>query len=309
MKDDYDLVIVGGGAAGLSAAQYGARANLRTLLLEETAPGGQALLIDHLENYPGCVEQRSGYDFANAMREQAERFGAEMRTGQVGAVVRRGGGFEIDEEGGRLRSAAVIAATGAEHRKLGVPGEAEFSGRGVSYCATCDGPFFKGKRILVVGGGDAACDEAGFLAKLSDRVVMVHRGPAFRAQKAVAARALGNPNIQVRFNQLVRGIRGDSKVRSVELEHLADGSRYAEEFDAVFVFVGSNPRSALFAEAERDESGYLVADQRMATSVPGLFVAGDLRASPFRQVVVAAADGAIAAHSAAQYLDGLLAAG
>ncbi|MDA8425593.1 MAG: FAD-dependent oxidoreductase [Treponema sp.] len=305
---DYDLVIIGGGAAGLSAAQYGARANLRTLLLEQTAPGGQALLIDHLENYPGYLEPRSGYDFAEAMRGQAELFGAEIRTAQVEAVERRSGRFELRTDTGLIRAAAVVAATGAEHRRLGVPGEAEFSGRGVSYCATCDGPFFKGKRMLVVGGGDAACDEAGFLAKLSEHIVMVHRGPAFRAQKAVAARVLSDPHIEVRFSTVVESIRGDKKVREVILQNTQTGERRTEAFDAVFVFIGSNPRHELFPEARRDETGYLLADQRMESSVPGLFVAGDLRASPFRQVVVAAADGAIAAHSASQYIDELKAA-
>jgi thioredoxin reductase (NADPH) len=305
MNWDYDLVIVGGGAAGMSAAQYGARANLKTLMLEQTAPGGQALLIDHLENYPGYLEPRSGYDFAEAMRAQAELFGAEIRTAQVEAVVKRSDHFEVRTDSGTISAGALVAATGAEHRRLGVPGEDKFTGRGVSYCATCDGPFFKGKRMLVVGGGDAACDEGGFLAQLSDQIVMVHRRQAFRAQKAVAARVLSNPNIEVRFNTVVQSIEGDTKVREVLLENTLTGEVRPEAFDAVFVFIGSDPRYELFPEARRDETGYILADQRMESSVPGLFVAGDLRASPFRQVVVAAADGAIAAHSAAQYIDEL----
>jgi thioredoxin reductase (NADPH) len=304
MGTDVDLVIIGAGAAGLTAAQYGARANLKTLLIEEMAPGGQALLIDHLENYPGYAEPKSGFELAQDMQAQAEKFGAEFMTDSVNSLKKEGNTFVLSlAGGGTIHAQAVILATGAKHRTLDIPGEAQFSGRGISYCATCDGPFFKGKKMFVVGGGDAACDEAQFLAKLSDKIVMIHRRDRFRAQKSLADRVLRNKNIEVRFNTRMLEIQGDQKVRSVVLENLETKQTYQEETDAVFVFVGSIPQTALVPEVEKDESGSIITDQRMESSIKGLFVAGDVRATPFRQVVVAAGEGAIAAHSAAQYID------
>jgi len=303
MKTDRDLIIVGGGAAGLAAAQYGARANLDTLLIEEMAPGGQALLIDALENYPGLPEPVNGYDFAETMHAQAERFGAEFLTASVSSIKKEGEGFVLETTEGIFTAIAVILATGAVHRHINVPGESELQGRGVSYCATCDGPFFKGKRILVVGGGDAACDEAMFLSKLTDKVILVHRKDSFRAQKSLASRVLANPRIEVRFSTLTREIRGDKKVESVLLEDLKSGRRYEEPMDAVFVFIGSDPKSALAGEALRDEAGSLVTNDTMETSVKGLFAAGDVRVAPFRQIVTACSDGAIAAHAASQHID------
>lgn len=303
MEGNRDLIIVGGGCAGLAAAQYAARASLKALLVEELAPGGQALLIDNLENYPGFPEPLSGYDFSEKMRAQAESFGAEILGASVVAVSRAGDEFTVETSVGTYKSPALIVATGAAHRKLGAPGEEELAGRGVSYCATCDGPFFRGKPMLVVGGGDAACDESMFLAKLASKVILVHRRDKLRAQGAVAARALSNPKIEARLGTVVREIRGQGKVGSVVLEELATGRTYEEEVAAVFIFIGSEPRTRLFAEPEKDAEGYIITDQRMESSVPGLFAAGDVRASPFRQLVVAAAEGAIAAHSAAQRVD------
>ena len=305
METDFDLIIIGGGAAGLAAAQYGARANLKTLLVEEMAAGGQALLIDALENYPGVMGPVSGYDFSETMRAQAEAFGAAFLTATVSALKKEGETFRLETSEGNLVAKAAILATGAKHRHVGVPGEEELAGHGVSYCATCDGPFFKNKRILVVGGGDAACDEAGYLAKLSPKVVVVHRKDRFRAQAALAERTLRNPNIEVRFGILVKEIKGSKKVESVVFEKVEDGTFHEEPFDAVFVFVGSIPQSALAADARKDEVGHLITDDRMQTSVAGLFAVGDVRSSNFRQLITAASDGAIAAHSASQHIDEL----
>lgn len=305
MKTERDLVIIGGGSAGLAAAQYGARANLDTLLIEEMAPGGQALLIDRLENYPGILEPVNGYDFAEILHQQAENFGAEFLTASVSAITKEGKTFRIETNEGTFTALAVILATGAVHRHANVKGEEEFQGRGVSYCATCDGPFFKNKKMLVVGGGDAACDEAMFLSKLAEKVILVHRRDVFRAQKSLAARVLSNPKIEVRFNTVVREIKGDKKVGSVELEDLSAKRRYEEDVAAVFVFIGSDPRSSLAGDAKRDEGGSLITDERMETSVKGLFAAGDVRVSPFRQIVTACSDGAIAAHAAAMHIDEL----
>ncbi len=305
MKSSYDLIVIGGGAAGLSAAQYGARANLDTLLVEEMAPGGQALLIDGLENYPGLPEPVNGYDFAERLRSQAEGFGAQFLTASVSSLRKEGKAFLVTTTEGELTAPAVILATGSKHRHLGAPGEERLSGRGVSYCATCDGPFFKGKRIFVAGGGDAACDEAQFLAKLTDKVTMVHRKDRFRAQRSLAERVLKNPSIKVGFNTVIAEIKGEKKVEAVVLEDTVTGARTEVGADAVFVFVGSIPQTGLAGEAAKDEAGFILTDDHMATSIPGLYAAGDVRATPFRQIVTACSDGAVAAHSAAQYIDEL----
>ncbi|MCL2190973.1 MAG: FAD-dependent oxidoreductase [Treponema sp.] len=314
---DADLIIVGAGPAGLTAAQYGARANLRVLAVEQLAPGGQAALIDALENYPGNVEikdgkgnlvakPRTGYDLMRDMYGQAKAFGASFVSETVTELKKEDGIFAaVLADGKTLKAKAVILATGASHRKLGVPGEDVFSGRGVSYCATCDGSFFKDKRIFVVGGGDAACDGAQYLSRLGRQVILVHRRDRFRAQPAVADRVLGNPNIEVRFNTTIKEIKGGQKVASVALQR-SDGTQYEEDADAVFIFVGMVPRSTLVSpggvQAELDKDGYVVTDQKMASSISGLFVAGDIRSGSFRQVVVAAGEGAVAAHSSAEYI-------
>ena len=307
MKADRDVIIIGAGAAGLTAAQYAARANLNSLLLEELAPGGQCLVIDNLENYPGFPDPLPGIELSQKFEEQARKFGAEILTSSVQSVSKKGKLFTVDTDNGPLSAPAVIMATGAKHKKLGIPGEEELSGRGVSYCATCDGPFFKGKRMLVAGGGDAACDEAMFLAMLTDQVIMVHRRDRFRAQRALAGRTLQNPNIEVRWNTEVRQIRGNGRVEEVELWRKDKEETYTEKVDAVFVFIGSIPQTRIVKELDvrMDEAGYVITNQRMETSVAGLYAVGDVRATPFRQLVVAAGEGAIAAHAASQYIDEL----
>jgi thioredoxin reductase (NADPH) len=310
-KTDADLIIIGAGPAGLAAAQYGARANLRVLVLEQMAPGGQALLIDTLENYPGIAAGKTGFDFCADLHRQAGEFGAVFLMEEAVSLAKEGDIFTLGLGSGETRrSPAVILATGAKHRTLGIPGEEQFFGRGVSYCATCDGPFFKNKKIFVVGGGDAACDEAQYLSRLSDRVVLAHRRDRFRAQKALADRALHNPNIEVRFNTIIKEIRGSEKVSSVILGRTDSncretGETHEEAADGVFVFTGTIPQSSLAPEVKKDESGYIVTNARMETSIPGLFAAGDVRSSPFRQIITAASDGAIAAHCASSYIDEL----
>ncbi|MDR1444911.1 MAG: FAD-dependent oxidoreductase [Treponema sp.] len=307
--DDADLIIIGAGPAGLTAAQYGARANLRTLVFERLAPGGQVLTIDVLENYPGNVGEdsghpRSGFEFARDLHRQALEFGASFTNVQVEALKKEGDFFAVTLENGETkRAAALILATGAAHRTLGIPGEAEFTGRGVSYCAVCDGPFFRNKKIVVAGGGDAACDEAQYLSRLSSQVILVHRRDRFRAQEALVERVRNNPHIEVRLNTIVWEVRGEQTLRSLVLEcNAGTGRTYTEDADALFVFAGAVPQTSLVPGAEKDVAGYIITDQRMESSIPGLFAAGDVRSSPFRQVVVAAAEGAIAAHCAAEYI-------
>jgi thioredoxin reductase (NADPH) len=317
IESDFDLLIIGAGPAGLTAAQYGARANLKTLVLERLAPGGQALSIDALENYPGNVERkdaegnalagpRTGYELVQDMYSQAEAFGASFLCEEVSDLKKEGDMFAAVFASGEIKRApAVIIATGAKHRLLGIPGEKEFSGRGVSYCATCDGAFFRKQKIIAAGGGDAACDGAQYLSRLSGQLILAHRRDRFRAQPALADRVMRNKNIEVRFNTVIKEIKGDKKVRSAILE--TEGRTYEETADAVFIFAGMIPQSSLAVclKAEMDESGCIVSDQKMASSVPGLFVAGDVRSGSFRQVIVAAGEGAVAAHSAAEYIDEL----
>lgn len=308
---DYDLIIIGGGAAGLTAAQYGARAALRTLVVEQAANGGQCLLIEGLENYPGFPEPISGMDFTERFEEQARNFGAEFKLATIKRLQKEGERFVLSSDEGELTASAVILATGAKHRTLDVPGEHEFQGKGVSYCATCDGPFFKEQKMLVVGGGDAAFDEANFLSKLSDQIVLVHRRDGFRAQKSLIERVKANPNVELRTNTVVKEVHGAPNmfgidaVDSITLENVATGEVYTEPFKAMFVFVGSIPQTDLAEDVAKDEAGYIVTDDHMRTSTRGLYAVGDVRTTPFRQLVVAAGDGAIAAHDAAAYIDDL----
>jgi len=305
MGQIYDFAVIGAGAAGLSAAQYGARANLSTIVIEELAPGGQALFIDKLENYPGILEPINGFELAERMRKQAEQFGSSFIEASALSVRKAEDRFIIETSVGPLESLTVLIATGARHKQLGIPGEQEYIGKGVSYCATCDGPFFKGKRILVVGGGDSACDEAIYLSNFSDKILMIHRRDRFRAQKALASRVLSNPSIKVLFNTVAKEIKGNSKVHSVVLENTLSHELTEEPFDGIFIFIGSTPQTGFLKDIaiQFDESGYIITDCNMQTSITGLFAAGDVRATPFRQIVTAAADGAIAARSAASYID------
>jgi len=306
---DFDLIIIGAGPAGLTAAQYGARSNLKVLVIEQLSPGGQALVIDVLENYPGGG-QKSGYEFAMELHKQAEDFGASFCSGSVNEIKKENDIFSVCLHDGSARTAsAVIIATGSKPRLLNVPGEKEFYGKGVSYCATCDGNFFKNKKIFVVGGGDAACDEARYLSHLTDKIVLIHRRGSFRAQKALVQRTLENPNIEVRYNTVINEIKGEAKVKSVLLADTNSGKVYEEETDAVFIFAGTVPQSSFLnsggLKPALDESGCVITDQKMATNIPGLYAAGDIRSGAFRQVVTAAADGATAAHHAAGYIDEL----
>jgi len=310
-----DLIIIGAGPAGLTAAQYGARAGLDVLVIEHLASGGQAVVIDKLENYPGnfSAEIKSGYELMTDFHSQAEAFGAKFLSGSVCSLKKAGSVFTVTLADAAVYTAsALIIATGTKPRLLGIPGEKEFSGKGVSYCASCDGNFFKNKKIIAIGGGDSACHEAQYLSRLTDKIVLVHRRDSFRAQKALAQRILNNPNINIRFNTIINEIKGGAssdKVKSVILNDLKTGKIYEEETDAVFIFAGTVPQSSLTKEANLnarfDDEGYIITDQNMSAGEPGLFAAGDVRSGAFRQVVTAAADGAVAAHNAAEYINAL----
>ena len=303
VNTDYEVVVVGGGPAGLAAGQYSARAGRKTAIVEELSCGGQAMIIDEIENYPG-MGKTTGYELAAAFERQAVDFGCEIVYDQIQSIEKTDDGiFNLNLLSGKITARAVIIATGSKHRNLDVPGEKELTGHGVSYCATCDGPFFRGKKILVCGGGDSAVQEAMYLTKLSDTITVCHRRDRFRAQAAVVDNLMKTGKVSLKMSHNVVSINGkDGKVSSVTFRDNVQNREYTEDFDAVFVFVGNIPQSAL-VDCKKDESGFILTDSTMQTSVSGMFAAGDVRNTPFRQVVTAASDGAIAAHYASEYID------
>ena len=299
---EYDLIIIGSGPAGLSAAQYGARANLKTLVIENGSTGGQVLNINEFVNYPGVFPAVSGVDFINTMVEQAKSFGTEILTSTVSSIDKIKNQFIVKTDKGDFKSFALVIATGAAHRKLGVPGEKELTGMGVSYCATCDGPFFKNRKVVVIGGGDSACDEATYLATLASEVTIIHRKASLRAQKAVADKVLNNPKIKVIFNTVVKEIKGKYKVDELVLENTETKEESTLKADGVFIFIGMIPQTDLVEMLPKDEGGYIKTNENMETAIKGMYCVGDIRSKLFRQVVTATSDGATAAFSAGLYI-------
>lgn len=300
----YDLIIIGGGPAGLTAGIYAQRARMKTLLVEKQGLGGQIAITDVIENYPG-FPSISGPDLMAKFEEHAKGLGLEVKFASVESIVQNGSEKVLQTSEGEMRTKAVIVATGANPRRLGVPGEEENIGRGVSYCATCDGPFFRGQTVVVVGGGDTAVKEAIYLAKLAAKVYVVHRRDQLRAEKIIQEKALATPNLEVLWSHIVKEIKSDkSGVTGVEVEDLKTSTRRVQPAEGVFMFVGINP-STNFVDVDKDESGFIKTNQRMETSVPGIFSAGDCRTTPLLQVSTAVGDGAIAAFVAENYVDDL----
>lgn len=300
-NETFDYIIIGAGPAGLSSAQYAARGGLKTLVLEAMGEGGQVAQIADLENYPGVYPAINGFDFIQVMKEQALAFGAVIKNVQVSSIDKTGDNFVIKTRDTIFTSRALCIATGAVHKNLGVPGEKEFTGRGVSYCATCDGPFFKNKKIVVVGGGDSACSEAVYLSNISKDVKIIHRRDAFRAQMAVVDKMLA-AGVEPVYDTVVKSINGSMKVESVTIENVKTGEQKELACDVVFIFAGMAPQTELVEMLKKDAGGYILTDENMQTSIPGLFAAGDVRAKPFRQIVTAVNDGAIAANAAKEML-------
>lgn len=302
--DVYDIVIIGGGPAGLTAGMYAARAALKCILIERGMPGGQAATTDQIENYPGFPEGIGGPDLMMNMHQQALKFGLETKFGEVNELKKDGQWFFVNVSGQDIKARSVIIATGTESLNLGVEGEQRFRGRGVSYCATCDGAFFKGLKVAVIGGGDAALEEGMFLTRFASKVYLVHRRNEFRATKVVQERLREFPQIELVLNSVVTSILGDSKVEAIKVKNLATGEEKAIAVDGVFVYIGQKPNSELVKDVvQLDERGYIITDQNMQTSLPGLFAAGDVRVTPLRQVVTAVSDGAVAAVSAEKYIE------
>jgi thioredoxin reductase (NADPH) len=302
----WDTVVVGAGPAGLAAGIYAGRSRLSTLILDQMMAGGQLLITEQIENYPGFPEGITGFELSEKMRVHAEKFGAVFENGQpVTAVDLDGDIFVIKTDAGEIRGKTVIWAAGSVPRKLNVPGEAEFIGRGVSYCAVCDGAFFKDKVVAVVGGGDSALEEALYLTKFARKVYLIHRRNAFRAVKIIQDRVFNNEKIEPLFDRVVKSINGTQFVESLTLKDVKTEDEEELPVDGVFVFIGNEPNSAPVAHlVDTTEQGFIITDEEMATKTPGLFAAGDVRHKPLKQVVTAAADGAVAAMSATKYLEG-----
>jgi thioredoxin reductase (NADPH) len=299
----YDLIILGGGPAGLTAAIYAGRAALRTLVLAGSVLGGQVANTEMVENFPGFPEGVSGVDLAQRMQRQAERFGARVVIDAAVEVDCSSRPFVVQTPSKTYRGRTMVVATGAIPRLLGVPGEAEFFGRGVSTCATCDGFFFNGKRVVVVGGGDSAVDEGIVLTKFANEVIIVHRRDQLRATKIYQERAFANPKIRFVWDSVVEEILGDQTVTGVRVRNVKTGEESIVETDGVFIYIGMVPETDLFAgQLELNQWGYIEADERQHTSKPGVFVAGDVQDYQYRQVVVAAGTGAIAAMEAEKFL-------
>jgi thioredoxin reductase (NADPH) len=299
-----DLIIVGGGPAGLTSAIYSARALIDTIVIEKMLPGGQPILTTFIENYPGFPDGISGPEFAERLETQARRFGAKIIVSQpVVEVSKVEDGFEVKTEGDSFWGRAVIIATGTSPRKLGVPGEDTFTGRGVSYCAVCDGAFYKDKVVAVVGGGDSAIVEAIYLTRFASKVYVIHRRNQLRAERILQERAFSNPKISFIWDTVVQSIEGEKKVELLRLKNVKTGEISEIYTDGVFIYIGSIPNSSMVKGlVELDENGFIITDNLMRTSVPGIFAAGDVRNTTFRQLATAVGDGAIAANTAEKYL-------
>ena len=301
---DYDVVVIGGGGAGLTAALYTSRAKLSTLLLEKLTPGGQIALTDIVENYPGFPEGITGPEISQRMEEQAKKYGTEILYQEVKSLAKKNGGFELKTEEGAYRAKTLILASGASFRTLGVAGEKELTGRGVSYCATCDGAFFKEKEIIVVGGGDSAMQEGIFLTRFASKLTVVHRRDKLRASPILQERAKQNSKIKFLWDTVVEKIQGSKKVEGVVLKNLKTGQATDFRTDGVFVFVGHDPNTAfLKGFVALDEKAYVKTGASLKTSVAGVFAAGEVRSGAVKQLVSACGEGCEAALEAQAYLE------
>lgn len=302
----YDVIIAGAGPAGMTAAVYTSRANLSTLMIERGMPGGQMANTEDVENYPG-FESILGPDLSTKMFEHAKKFGAEYAYGDIKEIIDNGEVKTVVAGSKQYKAYSVIISAGAEYKKVGVPGEKELSGRGVSYCAVCDGAFFKQKELYVIGGGDSAVEEGVYLTRFASKVTIVHRRDELRAQKILQDRAFANEKVDFIWNHTIKSINDkEGKVGSVTLVSTQTGEEQELPADGVFIYIGMIPLSKPFANLGiTNENGYIETNERMETKVPGIFAAGDIREKTLRQIVTATGDGSIAAQSAQHYVEEL----
>jgi thioredoxin reductase (NADPH) len=301
----YDVIIAGAGPAGLTAAVYTSRANLSTLMLERGIPGGQMANTEDVENYPG-YDHILGPDLSNKMFEHSKKFGAEYAYGDVKEII-DGEEYKTVVAGSKeYKARAVIVTTGAEYKKIGVPGEKELSGRGVSYCAVCDGAFFKGKELVVIGGGDSAVEEGVYLTRFASKVTIVHRRDELRAQQILQKRAFDNEKVDFIWNHTIKEINGENKVGSATLVSTETGEEQEFQTDGVFIYIGMVPLNRSVQNLGiTNQMGYIETNEQMETKVPGIFAAGDIREKTLRQIVTATGDGSIAAQAAQHYIEEL----
>jgi thioredoxin reductase (NADPH) len=300
---DYDLVIIGAGPAGLTAGLYAARARLNVLLLEKAVPGGQIIVTDWIENYPGFPEGISGFDLAEKMKIQADAFDLKMDTAEVHSLALTPDVKEVVLQDKRIKAKSLIIASGASPKKLGI-GEDRYMGKGISFCATCDAPFFKEKTVVAVGGGDTAVQEAIYLTKFVKKVYLLHRRDELRATKILQERAFANDKIEILWDTVATGVDGFFGIEGVHVKNVKTGEEKTLKADGCFIWVGTLPNTDFLKDAvDTDAYGFIRTDAKMQTSVPGVFAAGDVRDTPLRQVSTAVGDGAIAAVSAEHYLE------
>ena len=303
MKRIYDLIVIGGGPGGYTAALYGARAGLQVLVLEKLSAGGQMALTSQIDNYPGFPDGVDGFELGQAMQQQAERFGAATELANVTALRLEGDIKEVQTSEGAFYSKAVILATGANPRELGIAGERELIGRGVNYCAACDGMFYRGKTVVVVGGGNTAAADALLLSRLAKKVILVHRRDTLRATKIYHKPLMEAENVSFHWNSAVEELVYGEKLTAVKVRNLQTGEETLVETDGLFISIGRKPATELVHDQLKlDEGGYIVAGEDTATSVSGVFAIGDVRTKTVRQIVTAVADGAVAAHMTEEYL-------
>ena len=299
------MIVLGAGPAGMTSAIYAQRSGLKVLVIEKLIPGGQVALTALVENYPG-FESISGLELMEKMKKQAENLGVEFISDEIVSLKKMGALFKLTGNEGVYEASSVIIATGAAYKKLGVPGEEELTGRGVSYCATCDGPLFKNKEIVVVGGGDMAVDEAIYLTQFGKVVTIVHRRERLRAQEFLGKRAKENPKIKILFNSILTEISGKDGVEKVKIKDLKKETEKYYPCEGVFIFVGLVPNTGFIKDlVSVDKNGYILTNEDMAASVDGIFAAGDVRKKNLRQIVTACGDGAIAAMSSYKYINHL----
>lgn len=305
MTEKYDVIIIGAGPAGLTAGLYTGRARLKTLILEKATFGGQAATTDLIENYPGFPEGVGGFQLTELMKEQAVEFGAELREiTPVSTIEAVGDDRVVKTEDESFTARAIIIASGSEPKVLGIPGEEELRGRGVSYCATCDGAFYRDKVVAVIGGGNSAVEEAIFLTRFASKVYLVHRRDELRADKILQERATANEKIEIIWDSHLKKVLGTGKVEEIVVEHKNTAERTSYPVDGVFFYIGTVPNTVFCESAvDMDTRDFIVTDERLQTSVPGVFAAGDCRANLLKQVAVAVGEGALAAVEAARYIE------